>query len=224
MRIHVYGCSWSGGVSEVADFSCWPRELAKLEPSWNIYNFALGGTSVHFSSYNWLWSKRNIQEPIYHIFQCTGPYRWTSVPQNLNPMEYMSKHKHIDNYMSFLAQKNIIREVIDIYQIKKQETPPRHLSKYYKNKIKFEHEDQWEIERYSIFESMRNNVNLAFFHRYHDSRGYKKFFDNNVFCIADTLGKEKFYDYVDDTGHHFGVEGMQWQAKYIRDYITENKQ
>jgi hypothetical protein len=83
---------------------------------------------------------------------------------------------------------------------------------------------QWEIERYSIFESMRNNVDLAFFHRYHDSRDYKMFFDNNVFCIADILGKEKFYKYVEDNGHHFGKKGITWQARYIRDYIKKAKQ
>jgi hypothetical protein len=218
MRIHVYGCSWSSGLPE-DNYGNYAKELAKLEPSWKIYNFGVGGASIHFSSYNWLWSKNNIQEPIYHIFQCTSQYRWTDMPPNFNPMEHMVQQTH--NYWSFFPKENHVRNSINTFQIKKRDTE-LDTGQFYENKLRYENDEQWEIERFSIFESMRNNIDLAFFHRYHDSRDYKKYFNNYVMCIADILGKDKFYDYIIDGGHHFGTEGQIWQANFLRDYIKND--
>lgn len=218
MRIHVYGCSWSCGIPEIDDFNCWPKELARLEPEWRIYNFAVGGSSVHFSSYCYFWSKNNIAEPVYHIFQGTSQYRWTHFPKDLDPLQYMEKHA--DNYWSFFPRTESIRNEINTLQIKS--IPLSRLGTHYRKKLKYEKEDQWEIERYSIFEALRNNIDLAFFHRYHDSRDYKKYFDNHVMCIADVLGKEKFYDLVDDHSHHFGTEGFKWQADFMRKHIQKD--
>jgi hypothetical protein len=220
MRIHVYGCSWSSGLP-ADEFGSWCKELAKLEPSWKIYNFGVGGSSIHFSSYNWLWSKQNIKEPIYHIFQCTSQYRWTSFPHNLNPMNYMQQHTH--NYWSFHpAKDNHIRNDINTFQVKNRRAGDKHTMRFYKNKLQQESEHQWEIERFSVFEALRNNIDLVFFHRYHDSRDYKKYFNNYVMCIADILGKDKFYDFIIDNGHHFGTEGQIWQANFLRDYIKND--
>lgn len=218
MRIHVYGCSWSAGLPEEENYNSWPKELAKIQPDWQIYNFACPGSSSHFAMYNLFWSKQHVNEPVYHIYQSTSQYRWTHMQTDFVPIDYLEKIEN--NYYSFFPKySGSIRDVIQTYQIKKQNKPPRTLSKHYKNKIKHELETQWELERFSHFESMRNNIDLAFFHRKQDQEKYNSYFDNDTMCIQSTLGDSRFYHYCIDKGMHFGKRGLQWQAKYIRDYI-----
>ena len=223
MRIHVYGCSWSAGLAEIDNFNCWPKALSKLEPSWQIYNFACPGSSSHLATYIYAWTKKNITEPVFHIFQGTSQYRWTYIDPSIDPMYYLEKIKN--NYWSFFPKyPDSIRDVTQTYQIKKQEKPPKHLSKHYKNKIKYEQDTQWEFERMCHFESLRNNIGLAFFHRKQDQQKYNDFFNNKTMCMQDILGDKLFYHYCADAGMHFGKKGIEWQANHIRNHIKGNKQ
>lgn len=218
MRIHIYGCSWSAGTPEIDNFNSWAKELAKLEPNWHIYNFSLGGSSSHFATYNYIWSKQNIKEPVYHIFQGTSQYRWTHITQDIIPINYLKQLEK--NYWSFVPH-NSIRKITQTYQIKSQDKLPRRLSIHYQNKIRYEHESQWEFERMSHFESLRNNINLCFFHRQQDKEEYKKFFNHDVICVQEILGNDVFFKYTEDYGMHFGTFGLKWQAKYIRNTIKK---
>ena len=228
MRIHVYGCSWSAGQPHINNFDSWPRHLALLEPKWKIYNFSYCGSSIHFSSAMLMQLSKKINEPVYHIFQGTSPYRWTHFTKSIDPMDYLIQQT--SNYFSFYPRDNYM-DFANIFQPKKDVTqinfrrylPSKDVVSLYKKKLKHQSSVEWELEYSSIFEAIRNNFNLAFFHKIKDYKIYQQYYNNKVMCTQEILSDLMWNKFIADKGDHFGVKGLQWQASFIRDYITKDK-
>jgi hypothetical protein len=74
MNIVCLGCSYTAGMPD--DYYSWPEMLAQLRPDDNIYNLAVGGSSLIFSLHMLELFKKDLVADIV-IFQITNPHRHT---------------------------------------------------------------------------------------------------------------------------------------------------
>jgi hypothetical protein len=74
MNILCLGCSYTAGMPD--DYYSWSEFLATERPSDNVYNLAIGGSSLLFSIYLLEQFKEELNPDVI-IFQITHPYRFT---------------------------------------------------------------------------------------------------------------------------------------------------
>ena len=235
MKIAVFGCSWSYGVpsywsKELAgskslnkipkeDYVNWTRELGKMRPDWEIYNYSVPGSSMFFSC---SMLERVLAEEKFdlHIFQATSHNRfvywkdpfykeaqWTNTEPNVYQFaESNLKNINIVSIHNWKTQKDVEVWSAQDQVIKKDETK---FARMYYSKVS---EDMWDSE-YRIFADFaKNNSDIFFSHLDYKFLGCD--------TVQGTLANKKFAQYSIDNGYHFGYEGCRWQAKWVLDKIN----
>ena len=56
-------------------------------------------------------------------------------------------------------------------------------------------------------EYAKNNADFVYSHTFNK--------ENKVQALQSVLGEKRFLDYCIDEGHHFGVDGCKWEAKWL---------
>jgi hypothetical protein len=217
MKIAVFGCSWSAGVPTLTDQNGkilnWPYFLAK-KTGWTVENYALGGSCIKWSLNN-LVSLLKEKKDYYTIFQVTNPYRLT-----YNKLEYSYKNFRdnvFDNYYQYNAT---IRNFVLTYQAHYVNDKCWHknngivvdknILKMYETMIKYYPKEYFNNDYLSTINYIKTLSNLTFAH--------KKRLETNVLSIEDKFG-EKFNKFCFDKGYHFNVEGLDYQADFIKNLI-----
>lgn len=227
MKIAVFGCSWSMGIlrewslsqstSEQRqripneDFVNWTRELGKLRPDWEITNYSLAGASTLFSV---SMLDRALEKNSYDciIFQVSTADRYSSWTENF---DVESRLYNVDNnvrmfnlsilddvliYDSHTPKKSIWNDLIS------KDKDNAFINYYYYRTT----DEMFDLNHKALIEYAKSKSNIVFAHR------------SSKLCksIEETLGKDKFESFFMDEGKHFGLEGCQWQAKWILDKIN----
>lgn len=200
-RIYIFGCSFSQGVPE-SDWISWASEFSKLVPNYDVYNFAVAGTSELFHIHI-LKQVCKIKKPNdIIIFQLTSMRRLTWW-NNFNAFDYIQHHE--DNLYKL---NNSVRENFDrINSGVANSTKFARL--WYKTMTEEYFQEQFSINAdYAV-----RNSDYTFFH---DAWGNKykidSFYEDH---------KEKFNDYVIDNGSHFGKEGSTVEANWVFQKIKD---
>lgn len=202
MKIAVYGCSWSQGLS-LHDYSSWVTELASVCPEHEFYNYSYGGSSVLYQIHLMENTKADFK-----IFQVSAPGRLTWWDDVKDHSKYLTQIR--DNVWGFRSVN--INHRINTGTIASEKF------KYTKP----------EIHKFGkMYYSLIENNYFVTEHIVHSYYAIKK--SDYCFChtssvngldsVYDTLGKEKFESFVIDNGNHFGKEGQKWQAKWIKEKI-----
>lgn len=227
MKIAVFGCSWSMGMLREwslsqsteeqkklipdEDFVNWTRELGKLKPDWEITNYALAGASTLFSI---SMLDRALANNSYDcvIFQVSTADRYTSWRENFNI------ESHLYNIEDNVKMFNL--SILDDVLIYDSHTPKKSIwnniiSKdkdntfinyyYYRTT-----DEMFDLNHKALIKYAASKSNIIFAHR------------SSQLCesVEETLGKDQFENFFMDEGKHFGLEGCQWQAKWVLDKIN----
>jgi len=232
MRVAVFGCSWTCGVPvewskkttnskykkniPQEDFVNWTRELGKLDTNLEIYNYALPGTSIEFSL---CMLERYLKNPDCDlaIFQATRPYRYTYWHQNFNEKDCLiNREPNVYQFDStILEYVNIVNHHDGGHEIwnllSKSGTQTE--NKYIKNYFRRTNHEMFENSYKAILNYVKDEVDICFSH---ESNGLTN-------SVQDTLGDKIFENYWMDVGKHFGIEGAQWQAKWVLDQINTHR-
>lgn len=216
MKLAVFGCSWSYGISQYQDVNKsepnWVRSLARLRPDISVTNFSHSGTNLQFSAYLF---EQFAQDFDYTVFQITGSSRLCFWPDQFNFKKHLVKFD--DNLLQF--------DDLDPYIFSTNASAiadPEKKSYIFKAKtsdeIDFAHKyfkymplEILELEYQSIISKIHSKANLMFWH--HGLEHHR----TDILSIHQILGNEQYYNYIKDSGLHFGQDGCDWQAKYIND-------
>ena len=227
MKIAVFGCSWTYGVPTdwsrkttaekykhnipQDDFVNWTRELGKLDPNLEIYNYSVPGTSIEFSLGMFERYLKN-QYCDLIIFQATRPYRYTYWESNFNERLHLKKFENnvyqfdysILDYVTIIDHHNDNNKIWNF--IGNPDKENQYIKKYFTNTSN----EMFENNYNAIVSYVKDKVDICFSH---ESNGLTN-------SVQDTLGDKIFENYWMDEGKHFGIEGAQWQATWILDQIN----
>jgi len=211
MKIATFGCSWSQGIGPVDNAYCWPKALADANPSWQVDNWALAGSSLSFQAY--LMDdvcRHDSYDKI--IFQITSPHRLTYFNDQLNYGKYLKQYV---NYRELDRSGDIYRNFICItpghLNLSKKDSfwkyPDKHdfASLYYKYINKNIHRTEYK----AVVEYVKNKTDFVYFHNEDVCK------IGGVPVLMDIVG-DKF---VADEGQHFNKQGSQLTADWILDNI-----
>lgn len=229
MKIATFGCSWSFGVPRdwslqisdeeqrhripKEDYVCWPRELGKLAPGWEITNFAVPGSDIFFSC-SMLERALDYNYDLY-IFQATTPYRFTYWTDDLIK-EFVFKNYETNVRMGTKDNlKNV--NIVNIHSgennvVKSHWRDSKVETSFVRNYYKRISNDMFESQFRILCDWAKAKSDFFFSHLDYQFL--------NCPTVQGTLGKKKFNRLVCDSGSHFGVKGAQWQAKWILDQIN----
>lgn len=224
MKIAVFGCSWSYGVPSVVDeqhnFYNWPYFLSK-KTGWLIENYALGGTCIRWSINN-LENFLKEKKDYFIIFQITNPNRFTK--NNLKFKYINCRKKLFENYYQYDHE---IRNYLTTYQASKINDKlwyERHklpiekdIQNMYNSMVRFYPEEYFWNDYKCLLEYIKKNSNLFFKHQ----KNYQ-IEDNSIMSIGDQF-KSLFDNFIIDNGMHFGIEGLKYQADFIKELIDDRK-
>ncbi|MBR19693.1 MAG: hypothetical protein CMA64_06060 [Euryarchaeota archaeon] len=222
---HFFGCSWTGLTSVN-----YVQELAKLEPDHNFYNWAVQGSSISMSTFLLEQVKRKFKTPNnYFIFQVTNTGRvtwWDDEYKQWWDNKYdraIKPEKRTNNYYR-TKHRDINNEIVGGFSA--AGCPIVLARKYQKQYYRWTSSSTMNHDHRMHCHYAKNNSNFMFFHRAHASK-HEEFKDHLV--VENVLGRERYQELCDqlegktskkDT-HHFGLEGAQWQAKWIRKVASE---
>tara|TARA_B110000503_G_scaffold137778_1_gene222631 strand:+ start:1463 stop:2170 length:708 start_codon:yes stop_codon:yes gene_type:complete len=227
MKLAVFGCSWTYGVTvewskkttslkyknniPQDDFVNWTRELGKLCPNFEIYNYAIPGTSIEFSLGM---LERYLKNPHcdFIIFQLTRPYRYTYWSQDFDETLHFKKYEpnvsqfdySILDYVTIIDHHNDNNKIWNV--LNKPDIENQYIKKYFTNTSN----EMFENNYKAITSYIKDKVDICFSH---ESNGLTN-------SVQDTLGDKMFENYWMDEGKHFGIIGAQWQAKWVLDQIN----
>jgi hypothetical protein len=228
MKIATIGCSWTSGVHRAwsldqsapdqkqkipdEDFVCWPREMGKLKPEWQIDNFAIPGSNALVGIYILDQIKSQYDKV---IFQVTTADRYTSWNENTDFSSFLENYapnvrmlttKLLSNIIIYDThyQKPAVYESFKVNSIVKKEN--KFINYYYYRTTN----EMFDINHKAIISYAKQNADIVFSHI------------KNNFCdsIEDTLGEKQFDKFTCDWGRHFGLKGAQWQAQYMINQIN----
>lgn len=195
MNIACLGCSYTAGMPE-NDWYSWPEKLALIRSADNIYNLAVGGSSLLLSIYILeKFSKLINFDKI--IFQVTHPHRWSNV-YNLDST--------LNNKKNYYRLDPEIRSKGNIFTITPSDVQGS-WSKVYE-KINF-------AKRYYNYYStdlgdLEHNILI----------NYSKQKSNFVFEYDDIPKEAK--ESIIDNGGHFDKTGHNIIAKWIHNELERN--
>ena len=217
MKIGVFGCSWSVGVSSLTpdrDYASWPVELSKIHPEWEIYNYSRGGISntailYFFEKYSHLYD--------INIVKLTGMARNTIIHPELN--ETLEQKQ--DNYYGFyrVEEQKFLGLNLSHFVPKWVHKPFRDDTDNFKTVW-----DMWE-KYYNIdyakyinraqYNYLKDKADIIFAHMnwQNDQYGFE------IINAEDNI--ENFYDYVFDDGHHLTKDGCYQEALWIERMIKD---
>lgn len=210
MIVGIFGCSFSGDDNEGAVTS-WPQEFAKLNPTYEVYNFACGGTSLQFSAENLQHFKKRFPNSK-TIFQVTTPFRFTYKTNEINIFDCISKK--FENYYSVLPE--ILNPNLQRFTGSngKGKYNTKSIFKFYQNKCFY---NQYEILEFSaVAEKLKNQTDCIFTHLdVPELEGY--------FSIQSNCSTQEWQTFVLDEYGHFNMTGSIWQANLLNEMLHENK-
>ena len=178
MKLAIFGCSWTYGVPlswsqettsfkyskniPQEDFVNWTRELGKLDKDFEIYNYAIPGTSIEFSLGM---LERYLKNPYcdHVIFQATRPYRYTYWSQDFDETLHFKKYElnvrqfdySILDYVTIVDHhndKNQIWKLID-----KSNKENQYVKKYFTNTSN----EMFENNYKAILSYVKNSVDIC---------------------------------------------------------------
>lgn len=194
MNIVCLGCSYTAGMPD--DYYSWPEKLAELRPNDNVYNLAVGGSSLLFSLYTLDLFKKE-QTPSIVVFQITHPHRYTFF-KNFKLLFDQNK-----NY--FRLSPNIRQEqnVLTITPADTTDTWSKISNKisFAKTYYKFYSTDLGELDFKILKEQAKTSSNLSF--------------------TYDDLPGEARLNTIDDAGH-FNKLGHDIIAKWINNELERD--
>ena len=228
MKIATIGCSWTAGIYRNwsldqsapdqkqkipdEDFVCWPREMGKLKPEWQIDNFAIPGSNTLIGIYILDQIKSQYDKV---IFQVTTADRYTSWVENTNFSSFLENYspnvrmftdKLLSNVIIYDAhyEKPAVYESLKVNSVVKKEN--QFINYYYYRTT----DEMFDINHKALINYAKQNADIVFSH------------PKNNFCdsIEDMLGEKQFDRFVCDQGRHFGLKGAQWQAQYMINQIN----
>jgi len=232
MKIAIFGCSWSYGVPRSwhqkitttekrpsipkEDFVCWPRELGKLNPDWQIVSYAIPGSNMLFSCSALDYALEN-EEYDLHIFQATTPYRFTYWKDDtftnakfkaFEPNVMAGSKENLENITIVNIHNG--RNNVDQSNLTWRENGIE--TAFVKNYYRRVSNSMFESEYRILCNWAKSKSDIFFSHLDYDFL--------NCDSIEGTLGKNKFNEYTVDNGSHFGIAGARWQAKWMQDKIN----
>lgn len=213
---HFFGCSWTGWHNNYV------QELAKLEPNHNFYNWAVKGSSINISTFLLEQVKKKFTTPNnYFIFQVTNSGRVTWWDDNYkkwwddNYKHYLIPEKQTDNYYR-TKHRDINNGIVGGFGA--TSCPIVTAKKYQEEYFRWTSRSTMKHDHKIHCHYAKNNSNFMFFHRSHSAP--KEFKDD--FIVEDVLGKKRYQELCNQgDGSHFGLEGSQWQAKWLRKVASE---
>ena len=208
---HFFGCSWTGWLN-----NNYVQELAKLDPNNNFYNWGIPSSSIHISTFVLDYVKKKFSSlNNYFIFQVTTFSRVTWWDENYK--KYLTPEKITDNYyrLGDTARKEILNGSFSAANC-----PNKSARKFKDEYFKWTSYSTMSHNHRMHCYYAKQNSNFMFFQK-PDSR-HKEFEDHLV--VQDVLGKERYQELCNqDDMYHFGLEGAQWQAKWISNVISNGK-
>jgi hypothetical protein len=223
MNILCLGCSWTSGlhIGDHKGFANsgeinWVRQIAKIMPEHNFYNFAFPGTSV-MHSINVLHQSKKLLNFDKVIFQITNEGRYTyykNLPHNFVSLDRVVQENKNYFYLDLTMDQvwNINFGVLNQKVFMREEDKDRFsLAKMWYER--FTSTSNFCIEHKVSIEYLKSQVDLLFFHKKDCC------FIDNVQTIQDQILNEKWNDYVIDDGCHFNLDGCIWQANFIKEKL-----
>ena len=213
---HFFGCSWTGWHNNYV------QELAKLEPDHNFYNWAVKGSSISISTFLLEQVKRKFTTPNnYFIFQVTNPGRVTWWDEKYKQWwddkyeQYLIPKKETDNYYR-TNHRDINNEIVGGFSA--SGCPIVSAKEYQKEYYRWTSRSTMNHDHRMHCHYAKNNSNFMFFHR---RCLHEEFKDH--FIVEDVLGEKQYRKFCNqgDGVTHFGLEGSQWQAKWLRKVASE---
>jgi len=233
-NLAVFGCSWSFGIPDIGDqpvknnneqyrtYDCWPLRFAKQNPQYTVYNFARGGTGIgfHIALLHQFLDSKLYTDKTKIVFQITAPYRYT---YNVEERLALEPNWTVDNNYQ-LFDKEWKQKTIKPNNFQNQHELL--LDDYSQDQIEFYNSYMKHYpDRYTYieFESQIAYVkcicNFVYAHQHslgshiplHITQKY-----NSTPVVRDILGEEAFNNFVADDGAHFGAEGLDYMAKWIK--------
>jgi len=209
-NIAVFGCSWTQGVkSEV--FDNWVVWLSKMYPQHKFYNFAAAGTAITYHTHL---LEQVMQDKTFDVklFQVTSPGRFTWwKPHKFKEIMYQKYDNYYcleEDYGKFVDRINT-GTILSNKFLDSDRKKNTFGVEYYKRLC----DDQVDLDHRVYINYVKNNVDFYFHHR----RSY----ESHIPSVFTELGEKQFYKYVVDDGEHFGTEGNQWEANWIKDQLTD---
>lgn len=204
MKVAIFGCSWTHGVGQVEDYLSWPK---LLNTNHSINNYAVAGSSVLFQIHLLEWVKQNNPADKY-IFQITRPERITYWNDNVN----WDNHLLGDNVKQFSHRIYQNVQIATIQSTTQQpdltiKKPTIDLAKAY---YKVMNNEAFVLEYKLAYDYIKQNVDFC----YLQTEGNERNLD--LPCIEDILGQEQCKQWW-AAGTHFGREGLQWVADWVKD-------
>jgi len=210
-NIAIFGCSWTQGLKS-ADFDNWVVWLSKMYPQHNFYNFAAAGSAITYHTHL---LEQVMQDKTFDVklFQITSPGRFTWwKPHKVKDILYQK----YDNYHCLKAvdYENFVERIntgtiLSNKFLDSDRKKHKFGVEYYKRLCA----DQVDLDHRVYINYIKNNVDFYFYHR--------ASYESHIPNVFTELGKKQFYKYVIDNGDHFGTEGNQWQANWIKDQLTD---
>lgn len=222
--ILVFGCSWSRGVPEIDNFSSWPKYMAKMNPKWEVRNYAMGGTCNQFNFKNFITETekfKNLKKPIKTVFQITAPHRLTINFLHNKECPPMMQDK---NYHQICNEDNIYRLQPSVFQKEKAWEWLKHpktekLKKFYKHYLNYIDDYQTYHLKTMIF-YLQSHCDYVFFHN-HNMFKHQLVYNDNIDSLFSILGEEQYHNYVEDGGQHFGKDGLIFVATHIANRLKQ---
>ena len=205
MKIALFGCSWMScgiplknwkkmGVSRVEHLSP-GYYFSKLVPEhWIVDCYAVPGTGIQFSTY---WLSQCIDDYDLLIFKTTNWFRYS---YNVEPYE-VSWKTYKPNFRLTTQDTNIQWHTIKASMFKHLTKQQRWWHKTGMNDISQKHTYKVHLDY------AKNNADFVYSHTLDKEDG--------VQAIQSVLGEKRFLDYCVDEGHHFGLAGCKWEAKWL---------
>lgn len=207
---HFFGCSWTGWTK-----NNYVRELAKLEPDHNFYNWGVKGSSINISTFVLDYVKKKFPSPNnYFIFQVTSPGRVTWWDEKYE--KYLTPEKITNNYYTTDHSTNSNMSTI-IGGFTANSCPNQSALKYQRQYFKWTSRSTLKHDHKMHCHYAKNNSNFMFFHMRCPHKEFKDYFS-----VEDVLGKRRYQELCNqEDKHHFGLEGSHWQAKWLRKVASE---
>jgi hypothetical protein len=210
MKIATFGCSWTHGLKQLNSFYSWPYALHKLQPEWEIHNYAIGASNLQFQTFL-------MEDVLRHhtydkiIFQITSPSRLTYFEEDYDFTKHLTEME--PNYKRFDIEEGFFRKVVTItpghMKLPKSDSfwalPGKYeFAKSYYTTV---NKSIFRTEYKALVNYLKNKVDLMFMHN-------EDILDLNI-CpvIMNELPDAK--KFVADSGEHFDIEGCDQQAKWI---------
>lgn len=208
MKIGVYGCSWTAGISLGGknSYASWAYELAELNPDYEIHQYAQGGLGNDAMLYMFEKTKTMYD---YTIVKLTSPTRQSFINHALVPRVGKTDKPNFYDLTSDSRDKIVTYNLGGkiLHNLKSEIWNTALLRSGYKNYIKHYNWDFKVIIEQKLAEYLNQSADLCFCHTVNDKECY------NVLCTEENISN--FKSHIFDKGYHLTHDGAKLEAKWI---------